>query len=123
MRPTVLVIDDEPDILMLLRIDLEREGFRVLDARSAEEAATSLRVDEPDAMLLDLRLPGQDGWSLLEELRSSGRLERIPVIVISAHADPSAAERAMAMGCRGYIEKPFDSDDVIAALNRVLAQR
>jgi CheY-like chemotaxis protein len=123
MSPTVLVIDDEPDILLLLRIDLEREGYRVLDAKDAEEALATLRSEDPDAMLLDLRLPGRDGWSVLEEMRSTGRLHRVPVIVISAHADPSAAQRALALGCRGYIEKPFDSDDVIAALNDVIPQR
>jgi CheY-like chemotaxis protein len=115
----ILVIDDQPDIVLMVRLILELEGDQVLGAGSGEEGLEVLARTEPDAVLLDIRLPGVDGWGVLRELRDSHRLERLPVVMISAHSAPSAARRALEEGARGYLTKPFDVDDLLHKLDEV----
>ena len=103
----VFVVDDEPDIVYMVKVILRSAGFDVESASGVEDAITHLRSNDPDLVLLDLRLGDGDGWQVLSELSSDGRTDRIPVIILSAHANPTAAERAIREGARGYIAKPF----------------
>ena len=112
-RKTIMVVDDEPDIAFTIRLVLEMDGYAVLVARTGEEALEMLEREEPDVLLLDIRLPGIDGWEVLDRLRSSDRLHRLPVIMISAHAGPSAADVALAQGCSAYLPKPFEPDELL----------
>jgi CheY-like chemotaxis protein len=117
MNRTVLVIDDQPDIVLMVKLILELEGDEVIGAGSGEEGLAALEGAVPDAVLLDIRLPGIDGWDVLRTLRARGLLERLPVVMISAHSAPSAAGRAVAEGARAYLTKPFDADDLLATLD------
>jgi PAS domain S-box-containing protein len=117
---TVLVVDDEPDVIELVRFHLESAGYRVVTAASGEDALVLLDVEEPHAVLLDLRMPGMGGLGVLEQLRSVRRVPALPVIVVSAHADPVQAARARELGSRGYVSKPFRVEDLFEALDLVL---
>ncbi len=117
MTHTILVVEDEADLLLMLRVSLEVAGYRVIGVASGEEAIDVLQRETPDAIILDLLLPGIDGWEVLERLRDAGHFPRIPVVVASAHASPETKQRAMSLGCRGYLSKPLS----IEALRTMLA--
>jgi CheY-like chemotaxis protein len=117
---TVLVVDDEPDILLATKLLLQDAGYRVIGARGGEEALQLVDAEQPDAMFLDLRMPGLDGWDVLEELRARSAIQSLAVIVLSAHADPRAIERSVELGARGYVRKPFRGADLTRALDEVL---
>jgi CheY-like chemotaxis protein len=120
---TVMVVDDEPDIVLMVRLILEMEGYDVLEAGTGEDALEVLAREDPDVLLLDIRLPGLDGWGVLDRLKSSNRLERLPVIMVSAHSTPSTSARAMDEGCSGYLTKPFDSDQLVGMVSTVVPSR
>jgi CheY-like chemotaxis protein len=116
----VLIVDDEPDIRLVARLELADLGLLVHEASSGEEALALLRASDPDAVLLDLRMPGMDGWGVIEQLAAEGRLADLPVFVFSAHMDESAWERARALGCRGFVPKPYRSAQLREALGFLL---
>jgi CheY-like chemotaxis protein len=123
MSRKVLVVDDEPDVLLATRLLLQTAGYSVLEARTGEEALALVEEAEPDAMFLDLRMPDMDGWDVLEELGARGHLERVPVIVLSAHGSPGRVERSVELGAKAYVRKPFRKADLTRALDAVLDAR
>jgi CheY-like chemotaxis protein len=120
MTKSVLVVDDEPDIVYMIRVILRSAGYDVVAAESVAEGLEKLAAREPDLILLDLRLSDGEGWQLLEAMRADGRIDRIPVIILSAHATPSAADRAVAEGAKGYITKPFVAGNLVSAVQEWL---
>jgi CheY-like chemotaxis protein len=120
MSRTVLVVDDEPDIVLAARLVLEASGCVVIQAASGEAALELLEADKTDveAVFLDLRMPGLDGWRVLKELRVKG-ISKLPVIVLSAYCDPIAIEQSSELGAAGYISKPFHAVDLTRMLEAV----
>jgi two-component system C4-dicarboxylate transport response regulator DctD len=116
---SVLIVDDEPDIALICRLSLTLEGFEVTERDSGRGALAYLAENTPDVVLLDLRLPDLSGWEVLDELRSSGRLDDLRVILFSAHA--SAAQAAAEAGCVAFISKPFTPDDLVANVRTAAA--
>jgi CheY-like chemotaxis protein len=115
--PTVLVVEDHPLNLTLVR-DILRMQFTVMEARSAEEAQEQLRQVRPDLILMDMQLPGMDGLTLVRLLKQDPRTASIPVIAVSAHAMEFNIEQALSAGCVDYITKPI-TDDPFTFLERV----
>jgi DNA-binding response OmpR family regulator len=122
MTTRVLVIDDEPDIVLTLRMILELEGFEVLDADSAERALTVIAAEHLDAIILDISLPDADGWWLLERIAEEKSFDTGRVVVVTAHVSPSSPARASRFGA-AYVAKPFRSEDVLAAVAQAAAKR
>jgi CheY-like chemotaxis protein len=118
--PSVLIVDDERALRAVLRTRLKLAGYRVLEAGSGEDALSLLDREVADLMLLDLRLPGIDGWEVLEALQLRGRLPGLRVVVSSAHGGPEVTGKAEALGCRGVLQKPFALRELVATLDRVL---
>ena len=116
----VLAVDDEADILLIVTVILRSSGHDVLQASSGEMALEILEREKPDAMLLDIRLPGIDGLEVLERLRAARRLSSLPVIVISAFSNPETLARATEIGCKGFVTKPFAPDQLLGTLDDVL---
>jgi DNA-binding response OmpR family regulator len=117
-RPKVLIVEDEPDMLLLLRINLEQAGF---DASLAADGATAMRriaSERPDVIMLDLMLPVMDGWAVLADLGT--REVAPPVIVCSAKGSPRDLARAFELGAAEYVTKPFDMEDVLDTVRSVL---
>ena len=114
----VLVVDDEPDIRELVRINLEQAGHRVVTAANGSEALALVRNEPPDAMFLDVRMPGIDGWAVLEQLKSGtgDALSEIPVFMVTAADEPESRLRGGIEGALQYITKPFDPQDLVRAL-------
>lgn len=121
MSLRVLVVEDEADLRLSLGLTLRVAGHEVVEAATGQEGlAAALHPadgEEPDAVLLDLRLPDLDGWEVIEQLRAAGRFPELPVVVASADADPAARQRARALGCVGYLVKPFEPEQLLALLD------
>ena len=114
----ILVIDDDHDILRLLSMRLRARGFRVSAAGSAEEGLARITVDPPRLVVSDIRLPGRDGLSLFEELRSTR--PSLPVILLTAHGTIPDAVDATSKGVFGYLTKPFDSQLLLEKIDQAL---
>lgn len=120
MSASLLVLDDEADMLQLVRRGLELDGYVVHTAASAEEAATVLRREKVDLLLLDLRLPGMSGLDLMRKLRNDG--SQVRMVVISAHSSVSTVEEAMTLGAAAYLVKPFELKDLRRAVRSALEE-
>ena len=113
----VLVVDDDADIRTVLELTLEHAGFEVLPAADGEQALRLARVERPDVVLLDVMMPGRDGIDVLRSLRTDPRTSNIPVLLLTARAQPQDAVSGLEAGADDYITKPFDGDEVIARIH------
>jgi CheY-like chemotaxis protein len=120
MNRKILLVEDNPQNRYLAMFLLERSGYIVaaaVDGRAAIDMAVDLR---PDAVLLDIQLPGMDGYAVARELRSIPALEHTPIIAVTSYAMPGDRDKALAAGCVGYIEKPIDPEGFVAEVERYL---
>ncbi len=115
MNRTVLVVEDEPDLLELTRMTLEVHGYEILEASSGAEALSLFESRKVDAVLLDIGLPDMSGWQVLERLRASQRGSEVHVVILSAFAGHDVEAKARALRS-GYVLKPFHPREIIAAL-------
>jgi DNA-binding response OmpR family regulator len=118
----VLVIDDEEPIRLLCRVNLEAEGMVVLEARDGATGIETARAATPDVILLDVMMPGLDGWSVAEELLDDPITEDIPIIFLTARAEVRDRARGLDLGGIEYVTKPFNPID-LAPLVRTLLDR
>ena len=109
--PLVLVVDDDARLREFMRVNLEMEGYSVREASSAEEALAVIEDQAPELVLLDVVMPGVDGWQMLQRMQE--RHGSIPVIMFSGQVDPEAAADAESRGARGFVGKPFDPQQLI----------
>ena len=117
MAATILVVDDEQDILELVSMRLEMAGYRTVLAASGEEALRAFFVERPDLAVVDIDLPGMDGIELCSRMRE---MSDIPVIFLSAMGSESDRVRGLQAGADDYIVKPFASDELVARIEAVL---
>ena len=117
---TILICDDDPVILRLLQVNLELEGFGVLLGHNGEEAVQIAQVEQPDLIILDIMMPRMDGYEACERLKSLDETRDIPVVFLSAKAQQSDIQRGKAFGVADYLTKPFDPNDLIDVLDRLL---
>jgi DNA-binding response OmpR family regulator len=122
VRTRVLVIDDEEPIRLLCRVNLEAEGMIVLEARDGATGLQTARAATPDVILLDVMMPGLDGWSVAEELLEDPITEDIPIIFLTARAEVRDRARGLDLGGVDYVTKPFNPID-LAPLVRGLLDR
>ncbi len=108
MALTVLVIDDEAPIRLLCRVNLEAEGAKVLEADNGRAGIEVAKAERPDAILLDVMMPGMDGWTVAQELLEDEVTRRIPIIFLTARADVRDRARGLGAGGLDYITKPFN---------------
>ncbi len=119
----VLVVDDEEDILELVRYNLVKEGYRVTTVASGEEALKSARSALPDIILLDLMLPGVDGLEVCRLLKQDLKTRHIPIIMLSAKGEEADIVTGLELGAADYITKPFSPRVLVARLRAVLRRR
>ncbi len=118
----VLVIDDEPTILELLRINFEMEGFEVVSAPDGHAGLEKARDNQPDLIISDIMMPGFDGLELLNALRADPTTAEIPVILLSAKAQKADVQRGLDLGADDYVTKPFDPLELLDRVNAALAK-
>jgi excisionase family DNA binding protein len=109
--PLVLVVDDDAQLREFLRVHLELEGYTVREAESGEQALTAIEDQSPDLVLLDVVMPGIDGWQMLKQMQE--RFGTIPVIMFSGQVDRGQAAQAEESGAREFIGKPFDPQELL----------
>jgi len=120
MRPSVLVVEDEPALSTLLRYNLEKEGFAVSEARDGEEALLQLKESKPDAVLLDWMLPRISGLELCRQIRRAPAWRDLPVIMLTARGEEGDRVRGLDSGADDYVVKPFSTGELIARLRAVI---
>lgn len=114
LRPRVLIVEDDPDLLVVLRVNLVSAGIEPILAGDGRTAISRIEAERPDAVLLDVMLPGIDGWQVLAQLHARGN--RVPVVVCSAKKNPEDMARAEELGAVAYLVKPFDIDRLLDAV-------
>ena len=117
----VLVIDDEAPIRLLCRVNLEAEGVDVVEAADGERGLEVARTEKPDAILLDVMLPGLHGWAVAERLLEDETTRNIPIIFLTARADLRDRARGMDLGGVDYVTKPFNPVDLAPLVRDVVA--
>lgn len=115
---SVLVVDDDSRLREFIRVNLEREGYSVREAASAEEGLRALAEQPPDLILLDVKMPRVDGWEMLRAVQERHGVEAIPVIMYSGKVDE--ADEAARRGARAFIGKPFDPGQLLEATKQLL---
>jgi len=118
----VLVIDDEPPIRLLCRVNLEADGMQVLEASDGPTGLEKARNEEPDVILLDVMMPGLDGWQVAEALLDDRRTSSIPIVFLTARAEVRDRARGLDLGGIDYVTKPFNPIE-LAPQVRELIQR
>jgi len=116
----ILVVDDDQEIVRLLRAYLEQSGFRVVSAYDGETALHYLRAERPDLLILDLMLPDRDGWDITRLVRSDTAINHIPIIMLTARVDDTDKILGLELGADDYVTKPFNPREVVARVRSVL---
>jgi DNA-binding response OmpR family regulator len=109
MSPTVLVVEDEPNIVLSLQFILKQAGFLVRVARDGDQALRAIDEYVPDLVLLDIMLPKQDGFSVCEAIRANKHCRNLKIIMLSAKSREADKERALALGADEFVTKPFST--------------
>ncbi|MCJ7782471.1 MAG: response regulator [Desulfobacterales bacterium] len=116
----ILIVDDERDIVKALTIRLQRAGYEVVTAFDGAQAIFMAYKEKPDLIILDVRMPAGDGFSVAEKLKESSNTVAIPVIFLTGSPEKNSEEKAMALGARFYVKKPYDPEELLDAIERAL---
>lgn len=119
-RYKILVIEDEPIIVQLFRINFEMRGFEVLGTDGSKDALQRALEERPDLIILDILMPGKSGWQILEELKSREELSSIPVVICTVMAKDEDYKHGKKLGAAAYITKPFELTELIHVVERTL---
>lgn len=123
-KKKILIVDDEPGILEVISLRLEKLGYNVLTAVDGKEALDTIRSENPDLVLLDLVMPFVDGTEVCEQIKNDKMLKHIPIILFTASGSSAmAAEKSRKVGADGYIIKPFEPEELTCKIEEILAQR
>lgn len=116
----ILIVDDEEDVLELVRYNLEKNGYAVVTAATGEEALEKVRTQTPDLIVLDLMLPGVDGFNVCKQLKGNPKTEHLPVIMLTAKGEEADIVTGLELGADDYVLKPFSPKVLIARIRRSL---
>ena len=122
-KPVVLVADDDPEILSLLSIRLNRSGFKVLEAVDGDQALAAVQEHFPDLIVLDVMMPGKNGWEVAKELRHDARFKDVGIIVLTAIGEKINEMTSLLYGADAYIDKPFEFAELEKKIHTVLGRR
>ena len=118
--PLILVVDDYQDAREMYAEYLQFSGFRVAEARTGNEAVAQARSLRPNLILMDLSLPGMDGWEATRVLKADEATKHIPIVALTGHALAGASEGARKAGCDSFVTKPCLPDDLVVEVKRML---
>ncbi len=122
-KRTILVIEDNEQNLYLATFLLEQNGFKVIPARSGPEGIELAGRVQPDLIILDIQLPGMDGYAVARVLRQNPALKDLPIVAVTSYAMAGDRERTLEAGCNGYIEKPINPDTFKSQIENYLKAR
>ena len=119
-RPLVLIVDDDAGLREYLRANLEIDGYLVREAENAEDGLAALDEEPPDLILLDVMMPGMNGWEMLQRVQEKHGVGAVPVIMFSGKVDDGDVEAAKERGAEAFIGKPFDPENLLASTKQLL---
>jgi DNA-binding response OmpR family regulator len=120
MPQTVLVVDDEPNIVLALQFLMKKAGYDVRVARDGEEALAEIQKSRPDLVLLDVMMPKRDGFNVCETIRANPAWQGTRVLMLTAKGRDLEREKGLALGADGYITKPFSTREVLERVSEIL---
>jgi DNA-binding response OmpR family regulator len=123
MQRTVLIIEDEKLIIVSTQMVLEAAGFRVESATNGEDGIAKAKSQAPDLILLDIMMPGIDGWETLTRLKRDAATAGIPVVIFTAREHSRGHQKSAEMGAADYFRKPFEPDELIELVEKHVSQR
>jgi len=121
MSPTILVADDEPNIVISLEYLLKREGYRVLIARDGQEALDAIRRDTPELVLLDVMMPKKTGFEVCQEVRADAQLQGTKILMLTAKGRDTDVAKGLALGADAYMTKPFATRELVDKVAAMLS--
>ena len=119
-KKKILIVDDERDIVKALMIRLQGAGYEVVTAFDGAQGVFMAHKEKPDLIILDIRMPAGNGFSVAQRLKRSTHTFTIPVIFLTGSPEKHAEEKAMALGARFYVKKPYDPEELLDAIKRAL---
>ncbi|MFN2490431.1 MAG: response regulator [Actinomycetota bacterium] len=119
-KKRILICDDDPVILRLLQVNLELEGYEALLAHHGAKAVEVATTELPDLIILDIMMPRMDGYEAIQHLKANDTTKDVPVIFLSAKAQPSDIERGKRYGVADYLTKPFDPTELLEVVERLV---
>ena len=123
MGHRVLIVDDEPHIVISLEFLMKQEGYEIEVARDGKEALSALTDFQPDLVLLDVMLPHHDGFEICQMIRENPEWESVKVIILTAKGRQSDITKGMALGADDYITKPFSTKELVQKVSEMLSRR
>jgi two-component system alkaline phosphatase synthesis response regulator PhoP len=122
MNKTILVADDEPNIVISLEYLLKREGYTVVVAHNGQEALDAMAAQRPDLVLLDVMMPVKTGFEVCQEVRASDALKHTKILMLTAKGRDTDMVKGMALGANGYMTKPFSTHDLVQKVADLLSE-
>lgn len=123
MAHKILIVDDEPNILISLEYLMQREGFDVSVARDGLQAIAAIEHDPPDLVLLDVMMPGKTGLDVCQHVRSLDALRKVIIIMLTVKGRETDVAKGLALGANAYVTKPFSTRDLVAQVRSLLEAR
>lgn len=120
MTKTVLIVDDEPNIVISLEFLMKQAGYRVCVAQDGDEALLMVEDEKPDLILLDLMIPKRDGYDVCQTLRNTEKWKALPIIMLTAKGREVEREKGFALGANAYVTKPFATQELTALVKKTL---
>lgn len=120
MAHKILIVDDDPPIVELLKFTLEEAGYETIVAMDGDETLEKVKEEKPDLVLLDIMLPTKDGYSVLEELRGNAKFKILPIVIISAKVQEVDISFGLELGANDYFTKPLDLDRLVKKVEALL---
>ena len=121
--PRILIVDDEPNIVLALELLMKREGYEIRSVADGEQAVEAAGTFRPDLILLDVMMPRMDGYEVCQRLRSDDLLKDISIVMLTAKGREVEREKGLALGADLYITKPFSTRDVVHKVKEMLASK
>ncbi|MFP4380579.1 MAG: response regulator transcription factor [Candidatus Sumerlaeia bacterium] len=118
----ILVVDDEPDVLLIVKTGLQAEGYDLVTATNGADALTVAKDENPDLIVLDVMMPGMDGFETLAKLKEMDETSTIPVIMLTGLSEKQKIQKALVSGIEYYVIKPFEFDDLLKKVRTALNQ-
>lgn len=116
----ILIVDDEPDIIMIAKNILEKTGYETDEARDGEECLKKLKKEKFDLILLDVMMPGDNGWEVCRKIKADKKTRDIPVVLFTVRTEEDSVAKGKEVGADAQIDKPFEGGDLIGAVEKVL---
>jgi two-component system cell cycle response regulator DivK len=120
MSKRILMIEDQEDNRRIMRDLLSANGYELIEAITGEEGLTSAERERPDLILMDIQLPGLDGYEVTRRIKANSALSHIPIIAVTSYALSGDDQKAFAAGCDGYVTKPFSPRQLLAKIREFL---